>query len=64
MMVMIYLLSGGGSEIFQRRVALRTYFPDGTGLEKKALVEVDGIKVGYISSVNSRTPMSPAAWCA
>jgi phospholipid/cholesterol/gamma-HCH transport system substrate-binding protein len=48
---LVYLLSGGGTELFQRRVTLRTYFSDGTGLEKKAVVEVDGIKVGRIDSV-------------
>jgi len=48
---LIYLISGGGTELFQRRVLLRTYFADGTGLERKAVVEVDGIKVGLIDSV-------------
>jgi phospholipid/cholesterol/gamma-HCH transport system substrate-binding protein len=51
MAILVYLLSGGGSEMFQRRATLRTFFPDGIGLEKKAVVEVDGIKVGHISSV-------------
>jgi phospholipid/cholesterol/gamma-HCH transport system substrate-binding protein len=46
-----YLLSGGGAGLFERRVTLRTYFADGTGLENKAVVEVDGIKVGRIESV-------------
>jgi phospholipid/cholesterol/gamma-HCH transport system substrate-binding protein len=32
-------------------VTLRTYLPDGSGLEKKAMVELDGIKVGRVQSV-------------
>jgi phospholipid/cholesterol/gamma-HCH transport system substrate-binding protein len=49
--ILIYLISGGGRELFQRKVTLRTFVADGTGLEKKGLVEVNGIKVGKISSV-------------
>jgi phospholipid/cholesterol/gamma-HCH transport system substrate-binding protein len=50
-LVLMYLLSGGGKEFFQRKVTLRTYFPDGSGLEKKAKVELDGIKIGKVQSV-------------
>jgi phospholipid/cholesterol/gamma-HCH transport system substrate-binding protein len=49
--VLMYLLSGGGKDLFQKRVTLRTYFADGSGLEKKAMVELDGVKVGRVSSV-------------
>lgn len=51
LLVLVYLLSGGGRDLFQRKVVLRTYVPDGSGLEKKAIVELDGIKVGRITSV-------------
>jgi len=51
LLVVMYLLSGGGKDLFQRKVTLRTYFADGSGLEKKAIVELDGIKVGRIQSV-------------
>jgi phospholipid/cholesterol/gamma-HCH transport system substrate-binding protein len=50
-LVLVYLLSDGGRELFQRKVTLRTYFSDGGGLEQKALVELDGIKIGHIQSV-------------
>jgi phospholipid/cholesterol/gamma-HCH transport system substrate-binding protein len=50
-LILMYLLSGGGKDFFQRRVTLRTYLPDGSGLEKKAMVELDGIKVGRVQSV-------------
>jgi phospholipid/cholesterol/gamma-HCH transport system substrate-binding protein len=51
LVVLMYLLSNGGRDLFQRKVSLHTYVPDGTGLEKKAIVELDGIKVGRITSV-------------
>jgi phospholipid/cholesterol/gamma-HCH transport system substrate-binding protein len=51
LLILMYLLSGGGRELFQRKVILRTYFSDGTGLEKKAVVELEGIKIGRIESV-------------
>jgi phospholipid/cholesterol/gamma-HCH transport system substrate-binding protein len=49
--VLTYLLTGGGREIFEQNVTLRTFVADATGLEKKAIVEVDGVKVGKIKSV-------------
>jgi phospholipid/cholesterol/gamma-HCH transport system substrate-binding protein len=49
--ILMYLLSGGGQNLLQRKVPLRTYFADGTGLEKKAIVKLDGIKIGKIQSV-------------
>ena len=58
--VMVYLLSGGGRNFFQRKVPLHTYFPDGSGLENKALVELDGIKVGKIVSVELSHSMEPS----
>jgi phospholipid/cholesterol/gamma-HCH transport system substrate-binding protein len=48
---LMYLISGGGRDLFQRKVMLRTYVADGSGLEKKAIVEVNGIKIGKIASV-------------
>jgi phospholipid/cholesterol/gamma-HCH transport system substrate-binding protein len=58
--VLIYVLSGGGKDLFQRRVKLRTYFPDGGGLENKAMVELDGIKVGRIDSVELSHSIEPS----
>jgi phospholipid/cholesterol/gamma-HCH transport system substrate-binding protein len=51
LMVVMYLLSGGGQNLIQRKVALHTYFADGSGLEKKAIVKLDGIKIGKVQSV-------------
>ena len=51
LLIVIYLLSGGGKNLFQRKVTLRTYFADGSGLANKAKVELEGIKIGKVQSV-------------
>jgi phospholipid/cholesterol/gamma-HCH transport system substrate-binding protein len=48
---LVYVLSHGGRDLFQRSITLRTYLPDGTGLSPQGLVEIDGIPVGRIKSV-------------
>lgn len=59
LLTLIYLLSGGGQNFFQRKVMLRTYFSDASGLEKQAKVELDGIKIGKIQSVELSHSMEP-----
>jgi phospholipid/cholesterol/gamma-HCH transport system substrate-binding protein len=51
LLILIYLLSNGGRNLFQRKATLRTYVHDGSGLEKKAIVELEGIEIGRVSSV-------------
>jgi phospholipid/cholesterol/gamma-HCH transport system substrate-binding protein len=46
---MVYLLTGGS--LMEQRAHIYLYIPDATGLEKGALVRVDGIDVGKVSAV-------------
>ncbi len=50
-LILVFLLTGSGGEIFHRSVSVRTYFDDGTGLVRTADVVLDGIKVGEVKSV-------------
>ena len=49
--VIVWLLTGGGVGLFARKVDLRTYMPDATGLSVGAPVRLDGIQVGTVKSI-------------
>lgn len=49
--VLIWLLTGGGVGLFARRVEMKTYMPDATGLGVGAPVRLNGIQVGAVKSI-------------
>lgn len=51
LLVICVLIAGSGFSIFQRKVILRTFLPDATGITAKDKVEIDGIPVGRVKSV-------------
>jgi len=54
-----YLLTGGGSQIFEPKVVIRTFMADASGLAKGAPVRLNGVAVGKIRSLGlsgSRDP--------
>ena len=54
-----YLLTGGGSEIFEPKVTVRTFMADASGLAKNAPVRLNGVAIGKIHSLgltDSRDP--------
>jgi phospholipid/cholesterol/gamma-HCH transport system substrate-binding protein len=48
---LVYLLAGSFRDVVERRVVLRTFLADATGITKKDKVEVDGIPIGRVRSV-------------
>ncbi len=49
--VLVWLLTGGGAGLFARKVSMKTYMPDATGLSVDAPVRLDGIQVGEVKSI-------------
>lgn len=49
--VLVWLLTGGGAGLFARKVNMKTYMPDATGLAVTAPVRLDGIQIGVVQSV-------------
>lgn len=49
--VLIWLLTGGGVGLFARKVEMRTYLPDATGLGVNAPVRLNGIRVGAVRRI-------------
>ena len=49
--VLVWLLTGGGAGLFARKVNMKTYMPDATGLSVRAPVRLDGIKVGEVKNI-------------
>jgi phospholipid/cholesterol/gamma-HCH transport system substrate-binding protein len=49
--ILVWLLTGGGVGLFARKVDLRTYMPDATGLAVDAPVRLNGIQVGTVKSI-------------
>jgi MlaD protein len=49
--VLVWLLTGGGVGLFARKVDLRTYMPDATGLAVDAPVRMNGIQVGTVKNI-------------
>lgn len=50
--VLIWLLTGGGVGLFARKVDMKTYLPDATGLSVNASVRLNGIQVGAVKHIN------------
>ena len=50
-LLLSWLLTGGGGEIFEAKSYLHSYMGDASGLVVKAAVQLDGIQIGKISSV-------------
>jgi phospholipid/cholesterol/gamma-HCH transport system substrate-binding protein len=50
-LVLMYLLVGGGQDLFARRTTLTAYMPDATGLLKGSEVRLSGIRIGAVRSV-------------
>lgn len=49
--VIVYLLTGGGHNLFARRVDMKTYMPDATGLSIGGPVRLDGIRIGLVKNI-------------
>jgi phospholipid/cholesterol/gamma-HCH transport system substrate-binding protein len=47
---LVYLLTGGG--LFRAQSSLRSYFEDSGGLERGAVVRLQGVKIGKVSAVD------------
>ena len=58
--ILAYLLTGGGSEIFQSKVDLRTYLSDAEGLTQNSPVRLNGVRVGNIRRVVVSDERDPA----
>jgi phospholipid/cholesterol/gamma-HCH transport system substrate-binding protein len=50
-LVLLWLLTGGGGELFEPKAYLHSYMPDASGLIVRAAVQLNGIQIGKISDV-------------
>lgn len=50
-LLLVWLLTGGGSELFEPQTHLYSYMPDAGGLIVSAPVQLDGIQIGAISEI-------------
>lgn len=48
---LVWLLTGGGGELFERKSYLHSYMPDASGLIRTASVQLNGIQIGKISDI-------------
>jgi phospholipid/cholesterol/gamma-HCH transport system substrate-binding protein len=58
-LILSYFLTGGGSELLQKKVGLRTFMSDSEGLTPNSPVRLNGVRVGNIVRVvvsNERDP--------
>src|ERR1700722_10600520 len=55
----MYLLVGGGTDLFARRTTLTTYLPDGTGITTDSEVRLSGIRVGKVRKVELSGSLDP-----
>ncbi len=49
--ILVWLLTGGGAGLFARKVDLKTYLPDATGLGAGAAVRLDGVQIGKVKNI-------------
>ncbi|HVV45723.1 MAG TPA: MlaD family protein, partial [Bryobacteraceae bacterium] len=49
--VLVWLLTGGGVGLFARKIDVKTYMPDATGLSVGAPVRLNGIQVGAVKRI-------------
>ena len=57
--LLMYLLIGGGGDLFAQRTTITTYMPDATGLSVESEVRLSGIPVGKVSSVAISARLDP-----
>jgi phospholipid/cholesterol/gamma-HCH transport system substrate-binding protein len=50
-LTLVYLLVGGGEDLFAPRTTLTTYMPDSTGLDTTSEVRLSGIRIGTVESI-------------
>ncbi len=48
---LMYLLIGGGGDLFAQRTTITSYMPDATGLSSESEVRLSGIRIGTVQSV-------------
>ncbi len=58
-LVLSYFLTGGGAELFDSKVALRTYLGDAEGLTQNSPVRLNGVRVGNIRRVSVSEEHNP-----
>ena len=58
-LLLSYLLTGGGAEIFERKVAIHTFMADASGLAKGAPVRLNGVAIGKIRYLGLTTLRDP-----
>lgn len=57
--ILMYLLVGGGADLFARRTTLTTYMPDATGISKDSEVRLSGIRIGRVESIGLSGSLDP-----
>ncbi len=60
--LLIYLLAGGGENLFARRTTLTSFLPEATGLvsgSSGSEVRISGIRIGYVSSIRVTPNLDP-----
>ncbi|MDP9170625.1 MAG: MlaD family protein, partial [Acidobacteriota bacterium] len=57
--VFIFLLTGGGRNLFESKTTLTTYMPDVTGLTDKAEVRLSGIPIGVVTGIEISGLLDP-----
>lgn len=56
---LVWLLSGGGAELFRSKFPLRTYLSDAAGLQKGAYVMLNGVIIGRVEHVSLTSTLDP-----
>jgi phospholipid/cholesterol/gamma-HCH transport system substrate-binding protein len=57
--VIVWLLSGGGAELFKKKFALHAFLSDGGGLARGADVRLNGVNVGKVTKVGLTPTLDP-----
>jgi phospholipid/cholesterol/gamma-HCH transport system substrate-binding protein len=58
-MVLVYLLVGGGTDLFARRTTLTAYMPDAAGITTDSEVRLSGIRIGKVQKVELSGILDP-----
>ena len=56
---LIWLLSGGGAELFRGKVHIHAYMNDGAGLDRTSPVRLNGVKIGKVRKVAISGSLDP-----
>jgi phospholipid/cholesterol/gamma-HCH transport system substrate-binding protein len=59
LLVLMYLLVGGGRDFFAQRTTLTTYMPDAAGITGDSEVRLSGIRIGKVQSVKLSGLLDP-----